>query len=239
MRRNAGFTMVEMVVATALFAAGSLYVYSTFAGVTQSTRSSTVQIDLGSQNKRALTRIYNELQATSLTPQDTDGVDSTEPEAVFEILSDTAAPAPRTDAKLVNRVGETATQGGGGEWSLGGAREQARERVIDQSKRIRFRKVVGYDFNAGAGSIVPEWSGWISYSVNPENQLVRTVEGQPGKVVAHDVDALDAVSSPDGTVVLVMVTAKRNPTGPGWRRYANAVTVNPKNRRLACRPPPV
>lgn len=229
MRRNAGFTMVEMIVATALFAAGSLYVYSTFAGVTQSSRSATVQIDLGSQNKRALTRIYNELQATSLTPQDTDGIDSTEPEAVFEILDDVGAPAPRTEAKLVNRIGETATQDADGEWSLGGAKEQARERVISQSKRIRFRKVVGYQFNASAGSIVPEWSGWIYYAVNDQYQLVRTVEGNQPKVVAHDVDALDAVAAGDGTIVLVMITAKRNPTGPGWKRYANAVTINPKN----------
>ena len=65
MRTNRGFTLLEMTVATALFAAGSLFVYSTFAGVTKSSRSATVRIDLGSQNKRALTRLYNELQASS------------------------------------------------------------------------------------------------------------------------------------------------------------------------------
>jgi prepilin-type N-terminal cleavage/methylation domain-containing protein len=96
MRSRRGFTMVEMVIATAMFAAGSLYIYSTFTGVTRSTQNATVAIDLGSQNKKALTKVYNELQATSVIEQDTDGVDSTPPEAVFSITEDTGAPRPFT-----------------------------------------------------------------------------------------------------------------------------------------------
>ena len=110
MRTNRGFTMVEMVIATAIFAAGSLYIYSTFTSVTRSSQNATVSIDLGSQNKKALTKVYNELQATSVIDQDTDGVDSTPPESVFAITTDTGAPTPFTASKLVTRGTFNATQ---------------------------------------------------------------------------------------------------------------------------------
>ena len=67
MRRSGGFTLVEMMVSTGLFIAGALFVYSTFSGVTKSSRSVTVDVDLGSYNKQALTRIFSEMQASSLT----------------------------------------------------------------------------------------------------------------------------------------------------------------------------
>lgn len=229
MRRNAGFTLLEMAVAAGLFAAGAIYIYGTFAGVTRSSRTATVQIDLGSQNKRALTRFFGELQASSLTPQDTDGLDATEPEAVLTIQDDDAAPVPNTKAIIVNRptVG-TVTQTDG-TWNLGSGKMQARETSITKSKIIRFRKVIGYQFNAGAGTIVPEWSNWITYRVNAQNQLIRQVDGGATRVVANRVDALHVDPRIDGTVLVTLITARRNPTGPGWKRYANSITIHPKN----------
>ncbi|MFQ5668761.1 MAG: type II secretion system protein J [Candidatus Binatia bacterium] len=229
-RRTAGFTLVEMVVATALFAAGSVYVYATFTGVTRSTRTATLEIDLGVQNKRALSRMFNEMQATSLTPQDTDGLDSTEPISVFVIEQDTAAPLPKTQALLVNRgaAGAVATSVDGTK-AIGDSRTQARELAITRSKRIRFRKVVGYQFSAGAGTILPEWSGWITYSINGRNQLVRQREGGRPRVISGRIDALEAQARTDGTVIVTLISARRNPVGAGWRRYANSVTINPKN----------
>jgi prepilin-type N-terminal cleavage/methylation domain-containing protein len=229
MRRNAGFTLIEMTVAAGLFAAGAVYIYGTFAGVTRSSRTATVQIDLGSQNKRALTRFFGELQASSLTPQDTDGLDATEPEAVLTITDDDDAPVPNTKAIIVNRptVG-TVTQLDG-TWSLGEGKMQARERSILKSKIVRFRKVIGYQFNAGAGTIVPEWSNWITYRVNAQNQLMRQVDGGATRIIANRVDALDVEARIDGTVLVTLITARRNPTGPGWKRYANSITIHPKN----------
>jgi prepilin-type N-terminal cleavage/methylation domain-containing protein len=229
MRRNAGFTMVEMVVAVGLFAAGAIYIYGTFAGVTRSSRTATVQIDLGSQNKRALTRFFGELQASSLTPQDTDGLDATEPEDVLTIQDDDAAPLPNTQAIIVNRSAVGTVTQEDGTWSLGSGKMQARERSIVKSKTIRFRKVIGYQFNAGAGTIVPEWSNWITYRVNAQNQLIRQVDGGATRVIANRVDALDVNPRIDGTVLVTLITARRNPTGPGWKRYANSITIHPKN----------
>jgi prepilin-type N-terminal cleavage/methylation domain-containing protein len=229
MRRNAGFTLIEMTVAAGLFAAGAIYIYGTFAGVTRSSRTATVQIDLGSQNKRALTRFFGELQASSLTPQDTDGLDATEPEAVLTIQDDDAAPVPNTKAIIVNRSAVGTVTQTGGTWDLGAGKMQARERSILKSKIIRFRKVVGYQFNAGAGTIVPEWSNWITYRVNGQNQLIRQVDGGATRVIANRVDALDVDPRIDGTVLVTLITARRNPTGAGWKRYANSITIHPKN----------
>ena len=228
-RRNAGFTLIEMVVATGLFAAGAVYIYGTFASVTRSSRSATVQIDLGSQNKRALTRFFGELQASSLTPQDTDGLDATEPEAVLTIADDDAAPTPNTKAIIVNRSAVGTVTQKGGTWALGEGKMQARERSIAKSKVVRFRKVIGYQFNAGAGTIVPEWSSWVTYRVNARNQLMRQVEGGATRIIANRVDALDVQARVDGTVLVTLITARRNPTGPGWKRYANSITIHPKN----------
>lgn len=229
MRRNAGFTLIEMAVAAGLFAAGAIYIYGTFAGVTRSSRTATVQIDLGSQNKRALTRFFSELQASSLTPQDTDGLDATEPEAVLTIEDDADAPAPNTTAVIVNRPAVGTVTQTDGTWNLGEGKMQARERSITTNKIIRFRKVIGYQFNAGAGTIVPEWSNWITYRVNAQNQLIRQVAGGATRVIANRVDALDVEARIDGTVLVTLITARRNPTGPGWKRYANSITIHPKN----------
>ena len=143
---------------------------------------------------------------------------------------DADAPRPSTLARLVNRgaVGTTTTNSDGS-MVLGASREQARERVIDGSKRLRFRKVTGFMFNAGAGTIVPEWSNWITIQVNDRNHLVRTAEGRPTRIVATNIDAFDVEEKVDGTVLVTMITARRNPTGAGWKRYANAVTIHPKN----------
>jgi prepilin-type N-terminal cleavage/methylation domain-containing protein len=229
MRRSAGFTLVEMIIATTIFAAGSLYIYATFSGVTRSSRSATLEIDLGSENKRALTRMYNELQATSLTGQDTDGLDSTDPEAVFLIEDDLSAPPPVSAATTVVRTTTTSVTETDGTLELGESQDQARERVITRSVRIRFRKVVGYRFNESAGTIVPEWSDWVTYAVNPQRQLVRTVPGRRPIVISNRVDALDAMARADGTVIVTLVSARPDPNGAGFRRYANAVTIHPKN----------
>jgi hypothetical protein len=188
MRRDAGFTVIEVVVATTLLAAGSFYAYSAFA---DGTESATVRHDDGPRNRPALTRICDELEATSLTARDTDGPGDAEATPVFEILDDASAPAPR-----------------------------ARDGAIPRSKRIRFRKAVG------AGTGAREWSGWLSYSVNDRHELVRTAEGGRPRVVAHDVDALDAVACADGTVRVVLVSAGRDATGTGWRRCADTATVD-------------
>jgi hypothetical protein len=214
-----------MVIAVTIFAAGSLYIYATFSGVTRSSRTATLEIDLGSQNKRALTKIFNELQATSLTAQDTDGLDSTEPEAVCVIEDDTGAPAPASIALLVNRVDSTYVETNSeGDKLLGDSTEQARERVITQNRRVRYRKVVGYQFNAGAGTIMPEWSNWITL-----RELVREVPGRQPRVISNRVDAFHAEARPDGTIRVTLVSARRDPVTSNWRRYANAVIIHPKN----------
>jgi hypothetical protein len=94
---------------------------------------------------------------------------------------------------------------------------------------LRVRHGRGYQFNAGAGTIVPEWSSWITYRVNAQNQLIRNVEGGATRVIANRVDALDVQARIDGTVLVTLITARRNPTGPGWKRYANSITIHPKN----------
>jgi NADH:ubiquinone oxidoreductase subunit len=149
---------------------------------------------------------------------------------VLVIEDDPSAPAPSTKARLVTRgaVGQTKV-GEDGALDLGAAREQARERTIAGSKTLRFRKVVGYQFVEEAGTIAPRWSEWITYRVDANRQLTRASgTGQPA-VVAHRVDAFDVEAKPDGTVVVTVITARRDPSGPGWKRYANAVTVHPKN----------
>jgi hypothetical protein len=173
--------------------------------------------------------MYNELQATSLTGQDTDGLDSTDPEAVFLIEDDAGAPPPASVARTVLRTTTTAVSETDGTLELGESHEQARERVITMSKRIRFRKVVGYRFNESAGTIVPEWSDWITFAVNGQRQLVRTVPGRRPTVISNRVDALDALARPDGTVIVTLVSARPDPNGGGFRRYANSVTIHPKN----------
>lgn len=228
--RSRGFTLLEMMISMTIFAAGAFYIYATFSGVTRSSRTATIEIDLGSQNKRALSRMFNELQATSLTPQDTDGIDSTEPVAVCVLEDDLAAPTPKTASKLVDRgtfVNPTTTKEG--DLKVGGTRKQARERTITRSKKIRFRKVVGYMFSETAGTIMPEWSNWVTYSINDRRQLVRQAEGKAARIVSNRVDALDAEFRTDGTILLTLISATRNPVGPGWRRYANSVTIQPKN----------
>jgi len=229
MRRIGGFTLVEMMVSTGLFIAGALFVYSTFSGVTKSTRSVTVDVDLGSYNKQALTRIFSEMQASSLTAQDTDGLDSTEPEPVLTIEDDLAAPKPQTKAVIVNRRAVGSATSVDGTWEVGGGRMQAREMSITMSKLLRFRKVIGYQFNPSAGSITPEWSKWITYSVNDRSQLVRSLEGGASRIIAQNVDAFDIQARPDSTLLVTLITAKRDPSHPGWRRYANSITVHPKN----------
>jgi type II secretory pathway component PulJ len=229
MRRSGGFTLIEMMVSTGLFIAGALFVYSTFSGVTKSSRSVTVDVDLGSYNKQALTRIFSEMQASSLTAQDTDGLDSTEPEPVLTIEDDLAAPKPQTKAVIVNRRTVGSATDVNGIWEVGGSRMQAREMSITTSKRIRFRKVIGYQFNASAGSITPEWSRWITYAVNDRQQLVRSLEGGASRIIAQNVDAFDVQARVDNTLLVTLITAKRDPSNPGWRRYANSVTVHPKN----------
>ncbi|MEM8885539.1 MAG: prepilin-type N-terminal cleavage/methylation domain-containing protein [Planctomycetota bacterium] len=228
MRRQHGFTLAEAVVAVAIFATGSLYIYSTFTGVTRSSQTASVQIDLGSQNKKALTKIYNELQATSMIAQDTDGLDSTPPEAVFNVSTDNGAPTPYTKAKLVTRTMKSATQTGG-KWEVGANKMQAREMEVSNQSQLRFRKVIGYQFNATAGSILPQWSGWVTYRVDNQRRLIREADGRPTRTVAQRVDVFNVNPRADGTVVISLVTGRRSPDGQGVRRYANAITINPKN----------
>ena len=229
-RHTAGFTLIEMIISMAIFAAGSVYVYTTFAGVTASSKSITIGIDLGSQNKRCLTRLFNELQATSLLPQDTDGLDATDPVAVCVVEDDNAAPAPKTKSLVVNRKAAAIEFGKDGTTLLaGGSKEQAREKTITKSKRIRFRKVIGYEFNELAGTILPDWSGWITYFVDGKGHLMRQVEGKRARTVAGRVDALAADVRADGTILITIISARRSPDGHGWKRYANSVTVHPKN----------
>lgn len=229
MRRNGGFTLIEMMVSTGLFIAGAMFVYSTFSGVTKSSRSVTVDVDLGSYNKQALTRLFSEMQASSLTAQDTDGLDSTEPEPVLIIEDDAAAPKPHTKAVIANRRAVGSATEVNGTWDVGGGRMQAREMAITTSKQVRFRKVIGYQFNASAGSITPEWSRWITYAVNDRSQLVRSLEGGASRIIAQNCDAFDVQARVDSTLLVTLITAKRDPSNPGWRRYANSITVHPKN----------
>jgi hypothetical protein len=114
-------------------------------------------------------------------------------------------------------------------WALGKTQTQARERAISASQMLRFRKVIGYQFNAAKGTIIPEWSNEVTYRVNARKQLVRAVAGGPARVVAQYVDALDAQVTADGTVILTIITARPLGDGKGWKRYANSVTVRPKN----------
>jgi len=238
MKKTAGFSLVEMVIATALFAAGSLLVYTSFTGVTRSSRAASVRIDLGAENKRALTRIYNELQASSSTAQKIENlpVAAFEPEevnpdgTVNTLMSgdDAESPPPVTVARIVDRSGATTATLDVDTWDVGAGQTQARERVMPRSSWLRFRKVTGYFFNGG--EISPEWSTRVQYRVNNERKLVRSVAGGRERVVANDVDVFHVdQTNPDGTVLVTLVTAKPDPNGDGWRRYANTLTVNPKN----------
>ena len=42
-------------------------------------------------------------------------------------------------------------------------------------------------------------------------------------------DDFDADPRPDGTVLVTLITAKPGKDGKGWRRYANGITIHPKN----------
>ena len=146
------------------------------------------------------------------------------------IEDDAAAPAPVTKAIVVSRraAGTTRTTADG-TTAVGAAREQAREKAITRSKTLRFRKVVGYQYVAAAGTIAPEWSDWITYRVDGQRRLVRTYGAGTPQVVALHIDAFDVEAKADGTVVVTTITAKQDPSGRGWRRYANSVTIHPKN----------
>ncbi len=226
MRRNAGFTLLEMSIATTLFAVGAIYIYSTFTSVTVSTANATVEIDLSSQNKKGMTRLFNELQASSLSTHDID--DSGVEQPVLSVEADNVAPPPSTKALVVVRTFSAPGQDSKG-WLLGESKEQAREKTITTQSRLSFRKVIGYRFNEAAGTILPEWSPEVVYRVNNRRQLQRTVTGRPPTVVASYVDAFDVDASVDGTIVITLITAKRRPSGGGWSRYANSITVHPKN----------
>ena len=226
--RSRGFTLIEIMVAITIFASGSVYFFSTFAQVTRSSQTTGVSMDLGAQNKKALTRLYNELQATSGVEHDTDGADATPPEAVFTVTSDAGAPRPSTAARPGVRVGGVPVEKEG-VLQLGAGKEQAREKSITLQSRLRFRKVVGYMFKQSSGSILPEWSGWITYRVDGRRRLIRESASGKSSIVARRVDAFDVASRPDGTVVVTIVTARPNPDGSGMRRYANSVSVFPKN----------
>ncbi len=228
MRMQRGFTLLEMMVSTALFVTGAVYVYGTFSSVTASSRNATVDINLGSQNKRAMTRLFAELQASSMDTQDTDGLDSTDPEPVCVITDDAAAPKPWTKAKIVTRAAGW-DQEADGTYKLGQGRQQARERVLTTSKMLRFRKVVGYQFKETSGTIGPEWSRWVTVRLNERRQLVRQVEGGATRVIANRVDAFDIQWRSDNTLLVTIVTARRDPSNGRVRRYANAVTIHPKN----------
>ena len=225
-RGGAGFTLIEMAVASAMFAAGALYIYSTFAGITRSSQSATIALDLNSENKRALTTLYNEVQASSLAPHDID--DSGTEVAVFTVDVDAAAPLPRTQALNVDRSGATVS-GVTNDFTLGEAKQQARERTIGASNRLRLRKVIGFRFQAAGGTISPEWSAEVTFFVNQRRQLVRSLPGRPPRIMSNYVDAFEIQTRPDGTVIITLISAKRNPNAAGFIRYANAVTVQPKN----------
>ena len=225
-RGGAGFTLIEMAVASAMFAAGALYIYSTFAGITRSSQSATIALDLNSENKRALTTLYNEVQASSLAPHDID--DSGTEVAVFTVDVDAAAPLPRTQALNVDRSGATVS-GVTNDFTLGEAKQQARERTIGTSSRLRLRKVIGFRFQVAGGTISPEWSQEVTFFVNQRRQLVRSLPGRSPRIISNYVDAFEVQIRADGTVIITLINAKRNPNAAGFIRYANAVTVQPKN----------
>lgn len=225
-RGGAGFTLIEMAVASAMFAAGALYIYATFAGITRSSQSATIALDLNSENKRALTALYNEIQASSLATHDIN--DSGTEVAVFTVDVDAAAPLPRSQSLNVDRSGAT-IQGVTNDFTLGEAKEQARERNIGTNSRLRMRKVIGFRFQVAGGTISPEWSQEVTFRVNQLRQLVRSIPGRPPRIISNHVDAFEVRPRPDGTVIVTLVNAKRNPNAPGFIRYANAVTVHPKN----------
>lgn len=238
MRRQDGFSLVEMVIATALFAVGSLFIYTTFTSVTRSSAAATVRIDLGAENKRALTRIYDELQASSSVAQkienlpvtafDTEEINSDGTITTLLSGDDADAPLPVTVARIVDRSTASEATLEDDTWSVGEGKTQARERVLPRSSWLRFRKVTGYFFNGG--DISPAWSTRVEYRVNGQRQLVRRVAASNPRVVANDVDVFHVDrTNPDGTVVITLVTAKPDPNGEGWRRYANTLTVHPKN----------
>ena len=226
--RNRGFTLIEIMVAVSIFAAASVYVFSTFAGVTRASQTTTVSIDLGAQNKKALTRLSNELQATSTIEHDTDAFDGTPPEAVLTVAADSGAPRPSTAARNVTR-NALESIADSGVLELGAGQQQAREKSVAEQTRLRFRKVVGYLFKSSSGAILPEWSSWITYRVDSRRRLIRESESGRVTVVAQRVDAFDVVVRPDGTVAVTLVNARPNPDGSGVQRYANAVAVHPKN----------
>lgn len=238
MRKQAGFSLVEMVIATALFAVGSLFIYTTFTSVTRSSASATVRIDLGAENKRALTRVYDELQASSSVPQKIENLpiaafedEEINPDGTINTLmsgDDLESPLPVTVARIVDRSTASVATLEADTWSVGESKTQARERVLPRSSWLRFRKVTGYFFNGG--DISPSWSPRVQYRVNDRRQLVRRVAAGRERVVANDVDVFHVdQTNPDGTVVITLVTAKPDPNGEGWRRYANTLTVHPKN----------
>ena len=155
--------------------------------------------------------------------------DSGVEQPVFVRIEDDTSPTPATPAKVVTRTFTAPVQDGEGNWGLGEAKVQAREKTIARNSQISFRKVVGYRFNAGAGSILPEWSPLITYRVDAQRKLQRSVDGGRTRTVAAYVDAFDVETRVDGTVVIPLITAKRRPAGGGWQRYANSTTIHPKN----------
>jgi len=65
--------------------------------------------------------------------------------------------------------------------------------------------------------------------VNGSRQLERRSGARAPQVVASHVDAFRVEVKADGTLVITLVSARPAADGRGWRRYANAVTVHPKN----------
>lgn len=223
-----GFTLLEMVIAVTILSTGMVYVFSTFADTTTATQSAALGADLGGQNKKALTRLFNELQGTSTVLQDTDGLDGTAPESVFSAAPDATAPRPFSAPRSVTRTsGDPDTVDG--TLQLGAGEQRAREKTIPTQTLLRFRKVKGYVFKAATGAVVPEWTNWVTYRVGPRRRLLRTTQDGQSRVVALNVDAFDVSTLADGSLVVTLVTARRNPGSKRLIRYANSVSIVPKN----------
>ena len=105
-----------------------------------------------------------------------------------------------------------------------------RQRLWVEPSAIRFQKVVGYR-QGSDGSLVPEWSSMITWTLNPgTGDLWRNQVGEPSRVMARGVQRFDVAAAPGGAVTVDLEcragAANRGTEG----RHAQVVRFMPRNR---------
>ncbi len=95
-----------------------------------------------------------------------------------------------------------------------------------EGERIQFRRVEGFAINVDEDNVTPTYGSSVTYSVNDQEQLVRTQAGET-KVLANRVQTCEFSVSGSGTITFHIVTY----AGSGAEReeFESTISVTPRN----------